>query len=106
MIGFLIVISPLITITYSIDKAGDGKAQAFSIWFNELVTNILIQPLHAIIYLIFVVTANNIAAESPIIALAFLMAMGTVEKTVKTVFNMKSITLKGLGEVKFFGKGK
>ena len=28
-IGFLIVISPLITITYSIDRAGDGKAQAF-----------------------------------------------------------------------------
>ena len=107
MVGFLIIISPLITITYSIDKAGDGQAQAFSNWFKEFVVNVLIQPLHALIYLVFVLTANNIAAESPIVALAFFMAMGTVEKMVKTVFNMKDlVSLRGLGEVNFFKKGK
>lgn len=107
MVGFLIIISPLITITYSIDKAGDGRAQAFSNWMKEFVLNVLIQPLHALIYLVFVFTANNIAAQSPIVAVAFLMSMGTVEKMVKTVFNIKNTaTLQGLGEVKIFGKGK
>lgn len=107
MVGFLIIISPLITITYSIDKAGDGKAQAFSNWMQEFVINVLIQPLHAIIYLVFVLTANNIATQSPIVALAFFMAMGTVERMVKVVFNMKNVaSLKGLGEVHFFKKGK
>ncbi len=106
MVGFLIIISPLITITYSIDKAGDGKAQAFSSWMKEFIMNVLIQPLHAIIYLVFVVSANSIATKSPIIALAFFMAMGTVEKMVKVVFNVKdTATLKGLGDVHLFKKG-
>lgn len=100
MVGFLMIISPLITITYSIDKAGDGKAQAFTNWMKEFTLNVLIQPLHAIIYMVFVLTANNIAAESPIVAVAFFMAMGTVEKMVKTIFNMKDLeSLKGLGEI-------
>ena len=107
MIGFLIVISPLIKITYSIDKAGDGKAQAFSSWMKEFITNVLIQPLHAIIYLVFVLTANNIAIQSPLVGVAFFMAMGTVEKMVKVIFNMKGVeSLKGIGEVNLLRKGK
>lgn len=110
MIGFLMIISPLVTITYSIDKAGDGRAQAFTNWMKEFTLNVLIQPLHAMIYMVFVLTANNIAAKSPIVAVAFFMAMGTVEKMVKTVFNMKDLeSLKGLGDVKvmqMFKKGK
>lgn len=97
MVGFLIVISPLITITYSIDKAGDGKAQAFSIWFKEFIVNVLIQPLHALIYLIFVLTANAIAATSPIVALAMLMAMGQVERMVKVIFDLRGLySLRGV----------
>ena len=99
MVGFLIIISPLITITYSIDKVGDGKAQAFSIWLKEIIVNVLIQPLHALIYLIFVLTANSIAASSPLVALAMLMAMGTVERMVKVVFDMKGVlTLRGVNK--------
>lgn len=107
MVGFLIAISPLITITYSIDKAGDGRAQAFSNWMQEFTINVFIQPLHAIIYLIFVLTANNIAESSPLVAVAFFLAMGTVEKMVKVIFDMKGlVSIKNLGEARMFKKGK
>lgn len=53
-ICFLIVISPLVTLTYSIDKMGDGKAQAFNTWLKELIFGILIQPFHCAIYMAFV----------------------------------------------------
>ena len=97
MTGFLIAISPLITITYSIDKAGDGKAQAFSAWLNDFILNILIQPLHALIYLIMVLTANSICARSPLLTILLLLALGQTEKVVKTIFGMnKSITLRGV----------
>ena len=43
-IGFLIVIAPLVTITYSIDKISDGKAQGMNTWFREFAYNVLIQP--------------------------------------------------------------
>ena len=97
IVGFLIMISPLITITYSIDKAGDGKAQAFSTWIKEFLLNVLIQPLHALLYLIFVFSANAIAKESIIVAIALLFSLGQAERMVKVIFNMKgSITVRGI----------
>lgn len=99
MVGLLITVSPLITITYSIDKVGDGKAQVFSSWFKEFTVNVLIQPLHALIYLIFVLTANAIAAQSPLVAIAMFLAMGSAERMVKVVFDMRGITtLRGVNK--------
>jgi hypothetical protein len=63
-IGFLIIISPLITITYSIDKIGDQKAQALNAWMKEFCYNILIQPFHCIMYLVFVDTAISLIEPS------------------------------------------
>lgn len=103
-VGFLIMISPLITITYSIDKAGDGRAQAFSMWFKEFVINVLIQPLHALIYLVFMFTAGEIAKYAPIVGLAFMLSMGSVERMVKVIFDMGGMTsLRGVD--KFRKKG-
>lgn len=99
MTGLLITVSPLITITYSIDKAGDGRAQVFSSWMKEFTVNVLIQPLHALIYLIFVLTANTIAKESPLVALVLLMSMGTVERMVKVIFDLRGLTtLRGVNK--------
>ena len=36
-IAFLIMIAPIITITYSIDRMGDGKSQALNKWFKEYI---------------------------------------------------------------------
>ena len=33
--AFFTMIAPLVALTYPIDKAGDGKAQAFNLWFKE-----------------------------------------------------------------------
>lgn len=99
MVGFLIMISPLITITYSIDKAGDGKAQAFGTWFSEFLMNVLIQPLHALLYLIFVFSANEIATISPVVAVIFMLGIGSAERMVKVIFNMRGlVSLRGINK--------
>ncbi len=90
MVGFLIVIAPLITITYPMDKMGDNKAQAFSAWLNELLINVFIQPIHAIIYLVFSFTAGEIASFAPLLALIFLMSITSAEKMVRNIFNMQN----------------
>ncbi len=59
-VAFLIMISPLITITYSIDKMGDGKAQALESWLKEFIFTILIQPFDCIMYLAFVSAAVSL----------------------------------------------
>ena len=104
MIGLLITVSPLIIITYSMDKAGDGKAQVFSHWIQEFLIAVLIQPLHALIYLVFVFTANSIAARSPLVSLALLLSLTMVERMVKQVFNMKGIIIKDMHFLKRGGK--
>ncbi len=99
-IGFLIVISPLITITYAIDKAGDGKAQALNIWLREFLSNIFIQPLHALIYLIFIVSANEIFKVAPLLAVLFLAMLSRAEKIVKNIFKLKGhASMKDISEI-------
>lgn len=88
MVGFLIIISPFIMVTYPIDKMGDNKAQAFSLWLKELMIHIFIQPIHAIIYLIFAFTAGEIATFAPIFGLIFLMAIPAAEKMVRNIFEL------------------
>jgi hypothetical protein len=80
------------------------KAQAFENWMQEFTINVLIQPLHCIIYIVFMFTANEISKYAPIIGLFFLLSLGTVEKTIKRLFNVnKTSSLGGLG---FKKKGK
>ena len=56
-IFIMTIISPLICITYPIDTIGDGRAQAFNKWFRLIMTDIFIQPIHLIIYLVFIYSA-------------------------------------------------
>lgn len=63
-LAFLTIISPLITLTYSIDKMGDGKAQALGAWLKEFIYTVLIQPFHCIIYMVFINMAFGILSNS------------------------------------------
>ena len=103
---FLTFIAPFITITYSIDKLGDGKAQAFQNWFKEYLINIFIQPIHAGIYIIFVFTAGTIAGKAPFVAMVFLLTLGRSEKILRNLFGMdKSVSMKDLDKQTKKGKG-
>ena len=108
-ISFLIVISPLITVTYAIDKVGDGRSQALNTWLKEFIYNVLIQPFHCIIYLIFATTAINlmnvdglesIGAESlgsavfAIILIAFLFK---AEDILRKIFGFEEASTLGSG---------
>lgn len=100
-LAFLTIVAPLITITYSIDKIGDGKAQALEAWLKEYVYTTLIQPFHCIIYMVFVTTAFNlIKIESPqvsnqqlaitVIAMVCLHFVTNAEKIVRKIFNFQN----------------
>lgn len=98
-IGFLIIISPLISITYSIDKMGDGKAQALNSWLKEFVYTILMQPFHCAIYMSLISTAINLftglnlfgnkvseTLGAGIMALVCIMFTKEAEKIVRKIF--------------------
>lgn len=94
-IAFLIIIAPLITITYSIDKMGDGKSQALNTWLKEFTYNILIQPFQCIIYLSIGSAALSLLSEdvnllNAIIAIYLFIFMFQAEEIVKNIFGFKS----------------
>lgn len=95
-LGFLIVISPLITITYSIDKIGDGKSQALNTWLREFVYTVLIQPFHCIIYIVFVKTSLEMTVGpldgivNAVLAIASILFMMKAEGIVKNIFGLKA----------------
>ena len=107
-VGFLIIISPLITITYAIDKMKDNKSQALDTWFKELLYTILIQPFHCIIYMSYIsvclglLTNGNTAfgwgsilgseynrLAGGILAIFCLLFIKQAEKIVRTIFGFK-----------------
>ena len=99
VIGFLLVIAPLITITYAIDRAGDNKSQIFSFWIKEMLVNIFIRPFHAFFYMVFIYSAGAIAVASPVIAVFFFMALSRGEKIVKGLFGLRGLqTINSMSE--------
>lgn len=85
----LTVISPLVTITYSIDKVSDNKAQAFENWFKELSVKYSIQVVHALTYCVLIASAGVIAEQVPIFAAFFLLALDKAESIFRKIFNVK-----------------
>ena len=92
-IAFLIMISPLITVTYSLDRMGDGKSQALNTWFKNFVYNILLQPFQCIIYMALVNTAMNTldAADlsSVVIAIVMVFFLYEAEDIIKEIFHFE-----------------
>ena len=106
VIGLLVVVSPLITCTYSLDKAGDGKAQAFQILFKELIVNILMQPMHLFLYSVLLGFATNIIQEFPLFTILLLIGVSRGEKIIKQIFRMQSAVVKEDLNLKGKKKGK
>lgn len=106
VIGLFVVVSPLITCTYSLDKAGDGKAQAFQILFKELIVNILMQPMHLFLYSVLLGFATNIIQEYPLFTILLLIGVSRGEKIIKQIFRMQSAVVKEDLNLKGKKKGK
>ena len=87
-VALYIIISPLVCMTYAIDKAGDGRAQGFNTWLKEFMMTIFIQPLHLVIYVVFVYAAGYIGVEYPILSIMFLILLDQSEKLIKRMFNV------------------
>ena len=66
-INILALISPLIAISYAVDKIKDGKSQALGTWMREFGENVLIQFVHALLYFIFVSIAFDLVFNTDLV---------------------------------------
>lgn len=109
--AFLTVVAPLIALTYPLDKAGDGQAQAFNMWWKEYLYNALIQPFHLLIYKLFVGTAAVVMMhgqdwQTDIVFAVFCIAIfryiPKAEQLLKSLFGFGKAsmgTVSGMGDI-------
>ena len=94
MLAFLTIIAPFVAMTYPLDKLHDGNAQAFNMWLKEYIFNLLIQPVHLILYSILIGSAIDFVADNLLYALAALAFISQAEKIMRRFFGFdKASTL-------------
>ena len=86
--AFLTIIAPLVAMTYSLDKISDGKAQAFNMWLKEYIFNLLIQPIHLLLYMVLISMAYDLAATNIIYTLVAIGFMMPAEKLIRKMFGV------------------
>lgn len=84
--AFLTLISPMVALTYCIDKTNDGQAQGFNMWLKEYIFNLLLQPVHLLLYFILVTSAFELAGKNVLYSLVALGFMIPAEKLLRSMF--------------------
>ena len=87
--AFLTIIAPFVAMTYPIDKINDGQAQGFNKWLKEYIFNLLIQPLHLLLYTMLVSSVFSFASENiwyMLVAIGFLIP---AEKLLRNLFGFE-----------------
>lgn len=97
IVAILTFMAPVIGISYAIDKIKDNKSQSLGNWLKEYTFNVLIQSVHALLYVLFVGLAFNISGDAingAIIALLLINFIFKAEVIFKKIFGIQSKSLK------------
>ena len=105
MMAFLTVISPIVVLTYPIDKISDGNAQGFNMWLKEYIFNALLQPVHCILYAVLVGSALELAVDNPFYAIAAMAFILPAEQLMRKFFNFSKASAGTVSGVEGFAGG-
>ena len=94
--AFLTMIAPMVALTYPIDKISDGSAQGFSKWFKEYIFNLLVQPMHLLLYYILITSAFDLAGKNTIYSMVAIGFMIPAEKLLRSLFGFEKAKTPGL----------
>jgi len=94
-LAFLTMIAPLICMMYPIDKIKDGQSQTFDMWLKEYIFNVLLQPLHLLIYTILIGAAGELATENIIYSVVAIGFIIPAEKFFRKMFGFDKASTTG-----------
>lgn len=99
VIGILITIYPLVAMTYPIDKLKDGKAQTLTNWYKEFTVNLVVQIVHAVVYIVLVQSGIKLYQANANNWLFFILAvlfLFPAERLMRGIFGLKGTSIKEL----------
>ena len=86
--AMLTILAPFVAMTYPIDKSTDGQAQAFNMWTKEYLINLLIQPMHLLLYYILISSAIDLATKNILYSLVAIGFLIPSEKIIRKFFGL------------------
>ena len=92
MLAFLTIIAPFVSLTYPLDKLKDGHAQAFNFWLKDYIFYAMLQPLHMLLYTVFVSSALTLASQNMLYAIIAMAFIVPAEQIVKKMFGIHGNT--------------
>lgn len=93
--AFLTMIAPLVALTYPIDKVNDGQAQGFNKWLKEYIFNLLLQPLHLLLYTLLITSAYELSSTNVVYSLVAIGFMIPAEKLMRSLFGFEKASTPG-----------
>lgn len=63
-VAVLVMMAPFVALSYAFNKVKSGKAVIFSKWLKEFFFIVILQSIHALMYVVFVDTALQLALSS------------------------------------------
>ena len=96
-LAYLTMVAPIVAFMYPLDKVGDGKAQAFNTWLKDYIFNALLQPLHLLLYTVFIAAASDLFSKNIIYALVIYGFMIPAEKYFKKLLGFDKASTGGGG---------
>lgn len=89
-VALLIMVFPLVTITYVFDKIGDRKSQILGSWTKEFMTNVFVQPIQAmaLILIMMAMQTTTVGLFGGLIKLVLLFMLFPAEKLLKRIFDV------------------
>ena len=100
-VAVLVIMAPLVAVFYAYNKVKTGKAQIFTNWLKEFFFIVMLQSIHAIIYVMFVQTALGMSLGSIsgfILVLLLFNFISKAESIFRKIFNINGKVLGGVTE--------
>jgi hypothetical protein len=86
---FLTVAAPIIGILHAFNVMNGKDNSILRNWANQFTSLLFLQPIHGLIYIVFIFSISEIAINAPFVGIIFLYALYRAEKIVKLMLNMK-----------------
>lgn len=79
-VAVLIIMAPLVAVSYAFTKVRSGKSMILTKWLKEFIFIVLLQSIHALTYVIFIQTALGLSLGSIASFILVLMILNFIDK--------------------------
>jgi hypothetical protein len=85
----LVILAPIFSTIQSFQIMSGKDSTLLKDWLKMYASLLFIQPIHALIYTFFLLSASQIAINAPLLGILFLYGLYRAEKIAKILLEMK-----------------